>query len=545
MINIIFLIITILICCGTVIYTKIKSPQNIEENSIIKKYSNYFFIIVFSIFSISILYKLSSIPKGLHIDEAGAYYDAICLSKFGTDRYMNKLPVYLINFGGGQSALYAYFAAIIIKILGVHITCFRLPAVILSLIALICFYKMIKENYGSRPALLSSFVYAIIPWNIMKSRWGLDCNLFSSMSIISIYFLQKSIKNRKKYFWLISGIFFGLTLYTYATSYMMVPLFLIIIFIYLLLSQNIKISEILVFGIPLFFLALPLILMIFYNNGFISNVKLPFITIPKLWEFRVSEIAFSNILENIKNIWKNLFIKDAFEYNSIPEFGTLYIMSIPLVICGIGISIKNTVKSVKNKEITLDFIILAFFVSIFVISLFLESLNINKLNAIYILMVYFIGKFLEFISQKIKFLVIGILLCYIISYGMFLNYYFKVFSEENLQYFENEILYATKIAEQHKKGNGTIYVENFVDQIYIYTLDVNQISPSEFNNNFKMNKDNICTSYGNYNFNIYESTRESEDDVYIIKNDLYYIKLLENLGFKKENCGKLFILWKE
>ena len=58
-------------------------------------------------------YKLGSIPYGLHIDEAGMAYDAFCLANYSVDRYLNHLPVYLVNFGNGQSALYAYITAIL------------------------------------------------------------------------------------------------------------------------------------------------------------------------------------------------------------------------------------------------------------------------------------------------------------------------------------------------------------------------------------------------------------------------------------------------
>ena len=58
------------------------------------------------------------IPYGIHIDEAGMGYDAWSLQKYHVDRWLNHFPVYLINFGGGQSALYAYLCAMFIKLFG-------------------------------------------------------------------------------------------------------------------------------------------------------------------------------------------------------------------------------------------------------------------------------------------------------------------------------------------------------------------------------------------------------------------------------------------
>lgn len=81
----------------------------------IEKNSNKIFVIIFIIFAFILLYKLGSVPRGIHVDEAGMAFDAISIAQNGTDRYLNKLPVYLINFGGGQSALYAYLTSIFVR----------------------------------------------------------------------------------------------------------------------------------------------------------------------------------------------------------------------------------------------------------------------------------------------------------------------------------------------------------------------------------------------------------------------------------------------
>ena len=53
-------------------------------------------------------YGLGSIPNGLHVDEAGMAYDALNLSFYNVDRFLYHNPVYFINFGGGQNALYTH-----------------------------------------------------------------------------------------------------------------------------------------------------------------------------------------------------------------------------------------------------------------------------------------------------------------------------------------------------------------------------------------------------------------------------------------------------
>ena len=120
------------------IINKLKNILNPKETKISNKIANKIFIGIFVLSVIILFYKLGKIPYGLHVDEAGMAYDAWCLSKHGVDRYLNRLPVYLINFGGGQSALYAYLTAIIVRITGMlNAFIIRLPAVLLSLISLV------------------------------------------------------------------------------------------------------------------------------------------------------------------------------------------------------------------------------------------------------------------------------------------------------------------------------------------------------------------------------------------------------------------------
>lgn len=179
--------------------------SKIEE--FIEKHSNKLFIIICIIFTCTLFFKLGDIPRGVHVDEAGMAYDAISLAENGTDRYLNKFPVYLINFGGGQSALYAYLTAILIKVFGYSQILIRFPSVILSIVGLIFLYKMLKENESYKEALLISFIYAISPWNIMRSRWGLDAYLLASMLIISLYSFINAVNSKKNYRFVISRNF--------------------------------------------------------------------------------------------------------------------------------------------------------------------------------------------------------------------------------------------------------------------------------------------------------------------------------------------------
>ena len=125
-------------------------------------------------------------------------YDAWCLSNFGTDRYLKSFPVYLINYSGGQSAMYAYLCAPFIYFFGFSATIIRIPAMIFSVITfcgVIQIGKYIWNNKGINR--LVGFLYIVLPVFLLLSRIGLDCNLMLGMSTIFLCFLLKAIENGK------------------------------------------------------------------------------------------------------------------------------------------------------------------------------------------------------------------------------------------------------------------------------------------------------------------------------------------------------------
>ena len=260
---------------------------------VIKDKHTMIFGVILIIAILSRVLFLTKFPFGIDQDEAGMMYDAYCMAEYGTDRFLNENPVYLINFGGGQSVMYAAIASLLIKVFGLSVFIVRLPAVVFSIITIILAYLLAKKYIEKKFALILAFLITICPWHIMQSRWGLDCNLFPSFLMISLCVFLNA---RRDWHFIISGIFWGLTLYTYALSYVLLPVFFIILCIYLLYVRKITLKQIIITILPIFVLALPLILFQIVNLLEKGTIKIGFITIPQLPRFRVTEIGLSNIL---------------------------------------------------------------------------------------------------------------------------------------------------------------------------------------------------------------------------------------------------------
>ena len=142
---------------------------------------------ILAVFLVAVLtFKLGEVPAGLHVDEAGMAYDAMALAKDGMDRFGYHNPVYLINFGGGQNALYTYLASIVVRVFGFSIWAIRIPAVVMALVAAGVLYALMRRAKGKLAALTSLALMAILPFAVMHARWGLESYLLFPMVILAV-----------------------------------------------------------------------------------------------------------------------------------------------------------------------------------------------------------------------------------------------------------------------------------------------------------------------------------------------------------------------
>lgn len=543
-------IILFIIALTFILFTLLKKfPNNSYLNNLYQKYlsfiDKYFKTIVCVIFGLALftsIFKLGEVPYGLHVDEAGMAYDAFCISKYGVDRYLNTYPIYLINYGGGQSAMYAYLVAFLIKLFEYSVQIIRLPAVILRLLIFVSCLFIIKDENNKNKNIIFLFLLAIVPYFIMQSRWGLDCNLLVGFLTIAICFLIQSVKkNNNTLLLFTSGVFFGLSLYTYALSYIIVPIFLLLVCIYFIYIKKFNLKSLISLGVPIFIFAIPLMLMILINNGFINEIK-GFVTIPMLKNYRGSEVSLSNIGKNLYIFLSILsFDKDKILiYNSLPYFGTIYYFTIPFFIIGLLKCIKNFILTMKAKNFNIDVIFVFWFFSVILCQLLISAPNINKSNAIFVPVVYFSAVGIIYIINKSHQLLLPILLIFFINFGLFFNYYFYHYNDDTkYQYF-----FATNYLDALEYSNNldthTIYIENdLTAQEHIYILLYNFISP------YNYAEDNIESIYNNkkitYVFGIPEEI--NTHSVYITRNDQESLKKFEDLGFEITNFGNITVFY--
>ena len=495
------------------------------------------------LFAVTRLWQFGVNPAGMHVDEAGMAYDAYNLAHFGTDRYQNPFPVYLINFDAGQSALYAYLAALFIKIFGFSMTAVRLPALLSGVLVYVFGYLIVKEMWDRRTAVLTALFIAICPYFIMASRWGLDCNLLLGFFTMSVYWLMLAVKKEKTGLFIAAGISLGLTLYTYALTFLILPLFLLFTLIYLFSIRRLKLKNLFALGIPVFLLALPLMFMLAVNNGLLPEIKTGFFTIPKLLYYRGAEFSPANIPKNLKLFW-TLLTHDHLDYNADPQFGTLYYISLPLVAAGAVLYMLRSWKDLKNhKEYSPRLIPLFMFFSALICALVVfDGYIINKSNAVYLMLAVFIALGIQHISKWHRALGPVMTVLYGTLFLFFGKYYYVNHAQDLRTYFYRDLTEAVRyvddtVADQEQRR---IYVDAGEEQQpYIFICLEEKITPEEFTSS----RQDSVNHYRNYYFEL--PSIPEEDAVYIIATDKVQMELLDEAGFSYTQCGKYRIYIKK
>lgn len=454
------LIICIILILTTII-KKLLKKEKIKEHKIenfIEKSYKYIFFFILIIFIITRIYMICDIPKGMHIDEVATAYNAYNIANYGVDRYNNVLPVYFLNFDGGQSPMYTYFAAVLIKIFGYSLFVVRIPAVIFGLITLICGYFIGKELTNVKGGLLTALLITICPYFIMSSRWGLDCNLMLGAISASLMTLLFAIKKQNSILYIISGILFSLTLYTYAIAYAVVPVILFLILVYLIYTKQIKLKQFFAFSIPFIIASIPIALNLMVNMGVIGEIKTSFFTLLQMTNDRASEVSLDNIWTNFKKM-PAFITNDQCLYNSLPEFKTLYLFSIPFILFGILICVYKAFKQVKERIFNSYMYIFISFIGMFCALLLVKNVDtIHRGNCLFILLVIFLMIGIYYTIKYLKYSGYVIICMYLIAFSFFSYFYFKTYTEKypNIVFFDYS--YANAVKEASKTGKD-VYAE--------------------------------------------------------------------------------------
>lgn len=470
-------------------------------------------------------FNISNLPHGLNCDEASSAYEAYSIMNYGIDRNGNFLPVFLQAWGSGQNALYSYIMMPFIKLFGLNIISTRLPMALIGSISLIVWYKLLKNIKNDKFAIIGLIFLVICPWHIMKSRWGLESNVFPDLILWAIYLIIKFLENKKVHNLYLASVILGLTGYSYGTAYFFLPIFVFSLFAYLLLKKEIKIRNVIISGFIIFVITLPIMLYVLINTFGLEQINLPFMTIPKLPVNRYEEQTslFSgnvllNAFENIKNsISLIIFQDDNLAWNNVSGFGMYYLISILFLIIGLIFSFT------KNKlKCEYDNIFNIWFVSAFLLLFVFKEANINRINILIFPLIYYIVIGLNLLIEKNnKIFNVAIIVVYILLFFQFMFAYGKQNQNEYWTFADN-IKDVIEYVDMQAVDN--IYFEYAFKEPYIYVLFYTKYNTRDFVNSVQhfdennLGKFENVKSFGKYKFYLPEKFDE-ENSIYVISKN--------------------------
>ncbi len=461
------------ILCVTLFWIFIKEEKRQE---LFLKYEKPALFLLFFIGILIRVFYFWEYPAGLNQDEASIGYDIFADFAFGMDRNGYHNPVYSVAWGSGHAGLYIGLSKPLIAIFGLSVFSVRLLNVLFGCIGLFAFYGICKKLKGKEFALLGLFFFVINPWHIMMSRWGLECNLFPNVFLIGFYFLMCG--REKFYCYYIASFFFALSLYAYGTSYMFIPVFLLVMVIYLLKKKEITVKNTMISGGIFLLTAVPILIFMAVNFLGVPEMDWGIISFPKLVEGRyyttVTTLGgnlFQTILENLKTLWHLIFYQiDGLIWNAVPKFGVYYLFTLPFILLGF-------INILKEKGNPGRFVLLTMLPASLVLAAN-SSLNINRANVIFILLIYLAVEGLFVIKKVCKkpfYLLMGF---YGISFCLFCGTYFTSYQKQVGQAFFDGFGEAIEVASDETEGQ--IYLTNSVNMPYIFALFYEEIDSRVF-----------------------------------------------------------------
>lgn len=427
------------------------------------------FGLVILLFLSTRIYKIVDIPPSVYWDEASIGYNAYSIATDLKDEWGNFLPLHFRAFGEFKLPVYIYTVVPFIKIFGLNALSVRLPAVFYSLGILITVYLLVKKITEKESlGILSAFILSVSPWLFVFSRTGYEATAGLFYFLLATYTFL--FTKRKSLALAVSTVLFVASFYSYNSFRIIIPIWVLTLFIYRFGSLK-KIKEV--------FPAFLLVLTIFI---------LSLIPVYRLYRFDAGAVRLSTVQiksggEFVKNYFSHfspnfLFIRgDSNPRSQIPGRGELFWIDLPLFILGI-------VSILKNRKFYYYLPLIALVLAIVPAALTRESphalRSLLAAPSLAVIATFGVGFLLNYFKNHGR-VVFGIVAAaYILFFGYYLRDFFYGYGPSTAGDWQYQ--YKQIFADQ-KSG----IVTDQYGQPYIFALFYQKISPSKFRNTVKYN----------------------------------------------------------
>jgi 4-amino-4-deoxy-L-arabinose transferase-like glycosyltransferase len=153
-----------------------------------------------------------SAPPGLRYDETTVVYEA-------DEIRAGARPIYMD--GSAEEALYHYLFAAAQDFIAPHLFTLRWLSAALSLIGVAAVYALGRRMFNARVGLLAAAIATGAFWSLMYSRLGLRIIALTPFVLLALICLWRGFARSRRRDFIVSGVLFGLSAYTYAATRML------------------------------------------------------------------------------------------------------------------------------------------------------------------------------------------------------------------------------------------------------------------------------------------------------------------------------------
>jgi 4-amino-4-deoxy-L-arabinose transferase-like glycosyltransferase len=495
--------------------------------------TNIFVILIFSLAILLRFWQLGQIPASLNWDEVAYGNNAYSISIDGKDEFGQFLPFkYLESYGDYKPPLYAYLTVIPVKVFGLNEFSVRFASAFFgSLTVLITYFLVRQLFYKSKQrdfyAIFSMLLLAISPWHVSLSHAAYEANVATFFIVSGVWLFLSAIHGNRALL-VLSAVSFALSLYTFNTARIVVPIFVLILaggFRHSLLKMTRWVVVAVVIGSVITFPLIPFLLspqaeLRYKEVNIFSNPEL--IKTANQMTANDGNVVWSKILHNRRVIYAQEYLKHYFD-NFNPNFlfisgdenhrfgtkdvGLLYIWEIPFILIGI-------IALLRNREGSWWVIPVWILVGVIPAATARETPHALRIETIIpslqILSAIGVVTALGFAknvlpSKNIRYSVISLIfLALFINALYFVHGYYRHYPRESAgdwQYgYKEAVLYTQQVADEYEQINFT----NNIGRPYAYVLFYTQPEPEEFRKQAVIDKDVFgfvdVKEFGKYHF---------------------------------------------
>lgn len=326
----------------------------------------YVLSIILLLICIMRIVGLATLPNGFYWDEMDNTYQAFSLLKTGKDMFGNPLPVLLHSFADYKSSLYIYATVPFVKVLGMTPLSARTPAATFGIAAILCMVYLAGKKWGLNWGLASGIIFGVSPWWFTYSRLSFEAVGMVALFLLGVACLQKAFHSTPKFF-MLTGLFWSLAIWTYSTAKLFVPLFgLLVLVLYFRKIWQIQKQIVLATIILALIICTPVFMQSFFGKGNTRFNEISIFTDPTIssqvnYNLEAGELSSGvtkaiglnpRIVDRLANN-KFKFLLDKFITNYLQAFSTQF-----LFIKGDPNPRQSPGRDVVGQFLPLDFILL-------------------------------------------------------------------------------------------------------------------------------------------------------------------------------------------